>query len=162
MAPLSRSRHDALLPGGALLLLHLLRLLLLVGRVSPTSEEDNREICLQPPDKGSCRALHERWFYDRYTQTCKTFTYGGCEGNTNNFLSEEDCEKTCWMIRRVPEKCRPEFDEGFCRALIPKYFFNLISMTCEKFYYGGCFGNDNQFDSRDSCMDYCWPQEGRK
>ncbi|XP_015275687.1 PREDICTED: tissue factor pathway inhibitor 2 isoform X2 [Gekko japonicus] len=134
-------------------------LLLLLGHVCPqAARKDNSEICLQPPLKGPCRAIHERWFYDRYTQTCEKFTYGGCEGNANNFLSEEDCEKTCWMIRKVPKICRLESDEGMCRALIPKYFFNLSSMACEKFYYGGCLGNDNRFDSKDSCMDFCLPQ----
>ncbi|CAM5093887.1 unnamed protein product [Eretmochelys imbricata] len=39
-------------------------------------------------------------YYDRYTQTCQEFTYGGCQGNANNFRSLESCEKSCWMIRR--------------------------------------------------------------
>ncbi|XP_048367154.1 tissue factor pathway inhibitor 2 isoform X1 [Sphaerodactylus townsendi] len=135
-------------------------LVLLLGHVCPQADrKDDREICLQPPLKGSCRALHDRWYYDRYTQTCKMFIYGGCEGNANNFLSEEDCEKTCRMIRKVPKRCRLESDEGLCRALLRRYFFNLSSMTCEKFYYGGCHGNDNRFYTKESCMDYCLPQK---
>ena len=26
---------------------------------------------------------------------CVRFTYGGCQGNENNFLTKRDCEETC-------------------------------------------------------------------
>ncbi|XP_060638232.2 tissue factor pathway inhibitor 2 isoform X1 [Anolis sagrei] len=119
--------------------------------------EDSRKICLQPPVEGPCRAIFSRWYYDRYSQACKEFAYGGCEGNDNNFLSWEECSKRCSSIKKVPKICRLEADEGICRASIRKYFFNLQSMSCEKFYYGGCLGNENQFDDEESCMDTCMP-----
>lgn len=59
----------------------------------------DNEICLQPPSEGPCRALLDRWYYDKYTQTCKTFSYGGCDGNSNNFLSQAECFKTCGKIK---------------------------------------------------------------
>ncbi|XP_020640872.3 tissue factor pathway inhibitor 2 [Pogona vitticeps] len=135
-----------------------LLLLPLWGMASPQkTSEESRRICLQPPLKGPCRGMISRWHYDRYSQTCKEFTYGGCQGNDNNFLSWGDCSKTCSSIKKVPKICRLEADEGLCRALMQKYFFNLTSMTCEKFYYGGCYGNENRFDDEESCMDICLP-----
>ncbi|KAJ6666742.1 hypothetical protein lerEdw1_020466 [Lerista edwardsae] len=135
-------------------------LLLLLGHVCPqTARIDNREICLQPPIEGTCRALISRWHYDKYTQTCKTFFYGGCEGNSNNFLTQADCFKTCGAIKKVPKHCRLDADEGICRALLPRYFFNLTTMRCEKFYYGGCAGNENRFDDELSCMEECLPKK---
>uniref|UniRef100_A0A670YBY2 BPTI/Kunitz inhibitor domain-containing protein n=1 Tax=Pseudonaja textilis TaxID=8673 RepID=A0A670YBY2_PSETE len=53
------------------------------------------EICLQPPLKGSCRAIHYRWYYDKHSHTCVPFIYGGCQGNDNNFISFTECSETC-------------------------------------------------------------------
>ncbi|KAK6744342.1 hypothetical protein RB195_011192 [Necator americanus] len=55
--------------------------------------------CLQPVNGPVCRALVKRWSYDPTTNKCKTFMYGGCGGTENNFLSEEECIKTC--VRRA-------------------------------------------------------------
>lgn len=66
--------------------------------VSGVSAEKQRA-CLLPPDEGPCRAMVPRWYYDRHTQSCQEFTYGGCYGNANNFLTFDDCEKSCWTIK---------------------------------------------------------------
>lgn len=117
--------------------------------------KENRSICLLPPDEGPCRALIPQFYYDRYTQSCKLFHYGGCYGNDNRFEDLDECEKSCWHIKKVPKICRLEADEGVCKAMIKKYFYNLTSEQCEPFYYGGCYGNDNNFIDEDSCMQYC-------
>ncbi|KAM9811603.1 kunitz-type protease inhibitor 2 [Syngnathus typhle] len=51
--------------------------------------------CHQPMKVGSCRAAFPKFYYDIANQTCRSFTYGGCEANGNNFDSLEDCEATC-------------------------------------------------------------------
>uniref|UniRef100_A0A3Q3K761 BPTI/Kunitz inhibitor domain-containing protein n=1 Tax=Monopterus albus TaxID=43700 RepID=A0A3Q3K761_MONAL len=40
---------------------------------------------------------------------------------------------------------------GPCRARFPSYFFNMATMQCEPFYYGGCQGNPNRFKDPTSC-----------
>jgi len=37
----------------------------------------------------------ERWTYNGNTNACESFTYGGCGGTPNNFLSEEACDNKC-------------------------------------------------------------------
>ena len=44
---------------------------------------------------GPCRASTERWTFDKYTNSCEIFYYGGCCGNGNKFFSKEDCENKC-------------------------------------------------------------------
>eukprot|EP00079_Xenopus_tropicalis_P028944 XP_012823997.1 PREDICTED: kunitz-type protease inhibitor 2 isoform X2 [Xenopus tropicalis] len=53
------------------------------------------EYCAAPSLTGPCRASFRRWYYDVTTATCVAFTYGGCRGNKNNYLSVEDCVKNC-------------------------------------------------------------------
>uniref|UniRef100_A0A8C0ZG25 Tissue factor pathway inhibitor 2 n=1 Tax=Cyanistes caeruleus TaxID=156563 RepID=A0A8C0ZG25_CYACU len=115
--------------------------------------------CLLPPDDGPCRALVPRWYYDRHTQSCQEFAYGGCYGNANNFLTFDDCEKSCWTIKKVPKLCRMEADGGPCRSYLRRYAFNLSSMKCEEFIYGGCYGNGNNFRDLQSCVDHCLPEK---
>lgn len=59
---------------------------------------NNAEICLLPPEVGPCRARIPSFYYSRYTQSCRQFMYGGCEGNANNFETREACEEACWRI----------------------------------------------------------------
>ena len=51
--------------------------------------------CKLPADVGMCRGFAQRFFYDGADKVCKPFTYGGCLGNANNFLSEEECLSAC-------------------------------------------------------------------
>jgi len=44
---------------------------------------------------------------------------------------------------------------GPCRARIPKFYYNPTSGTCEGFDYGGCQGNANRFDNKQSCTSRC-------
>ncbi|KAL8165184.1 UNVERIFIED_CONTAM: hypothetical protein K2H54_033108 [Gekko kuhli] len=120
MALRPRTRQDALLAGCFLLLL---------GQVCAwTYSEDNREICLLREDKGPCGAKINVWYYDRYSQTCQKFVFGGCGGNDNNFPSQAECELTCYNIKRVTKECRLDIDTGTCRASHNRYFFNLNKM----------------------------------
>ena len=36
-----------------------------------------------------------RWGYNQDTEECEEFNYGGCKGNLNSFLNEEECTNSC-------------------------------------------------------------------
>ncbi|XP_068109481.1 kunitz-type protease inhibitor 1 isoform X2 [Hyperolius riggenbachi] len=56
---------------------------------------DSKWRCVDLPATGPCRASFSRWYYDPIAMKCNGFTYGGCNGNGNNFLHEEECENIC-------------------------------------------------------------------
>ncbi|XP_039976984.1 tissue factor pathway inhibitor 2 [Xiphias gladius] len=119
----------------------------------------SKGVCLLQVDAGPCRGEIERYFYNTGTQKCEVFYFGGCKGNANNFKSFPECQKTCFRIPKFPPICRLPKEEGPCRALLHNYFFNMTTMQCELFSYGGCQGNPNRFPDKTSCMEYCNPQK---
>ncbi|KAL1421533.1 hypothetical protein MTO96_023060 [Rhipicephalus appendiculatus] len=51
---------------------------------------------------------------------------------------------------------------GPCAGYFPRYYYNNVTKTCEKFIYGGCHANGNNFVTLDECQNTCWvapPQE---
>ncbi|XP_017380594.1 tissue factor pathway inhibitor 2 [Cebus imitator] len=142
--------------------LSILLLLLTEAALGDAAQEptgNNAEICLLPPDEGPCQSRIPRYYYDRYTQSCRQFTYGGCEGNANNFETQEACDNACWWIQKVPKVCRLQVNVDQCEGSIEKYFFNLSSMTCEKFLRGWCHRNVNMFPDEATCMGFCAPKK---
>lgn len=60
------------------------------------------EYCLASSKVGRCRGSFPRWFYDPKEQICKSFVYGGCLGNKNNYLREEECKLACRDVQGGP------------------------------------------------------------
>jgi len=51
--------------------------------------------------------------------------------------------------------CLLDKNKGPCKAYIRKWYFNSGPGKCEKFMYGGCGGNANNFDSKSACEQKC-------
>ena len=41
------------------------------------------------------------------------------------------------------------------RAAIPRFFYNAERGECENFIYGGCNGNENNFERAEDCEAMC-------
>ncbi|KAM4731255.1 collagen, type XXVIII, alpha 2a [Anableps anableps] len=50
-------------------------------------------------DQGTCRSYLIRWYYDKQANACAQFWYGGCGGNENRYETEDECKKTCVLLR---------------------------------------------------------------
>ncbi|XP_077599042.1 tissue factor pathway inhibitor 2-like [Stigmatopora nigra] len=124
-----------------------------------TLAQDPPDVCLLQVDRGPCRAIHIRYHYNTITQQCEQFLYGGCLGNANNFRSQSECYKTCSPIPQIPQPCRYPMVKGPCAAAFTRFFFNMTSMQCEIFKYGGCRGNANRFLDFQSCYENCSPRK---
>ncbi|XP_077980104.1 uncharacterized protein LOC144435382 [Glandiceps talaboti] len=51
--------------------------------------------CCLDPDPGPCKGSFPMWYFDPRDNTCKQFTYGGCDGNKNKYNTSGECERAC-------------------------------------------------------------------
>ncbi len=111
----------------------------------------------------------ERWFHHAESGECRMFNWGGCGGNDNNFSSREKCEGYCGVEKKEKKTeeeedgdvCHQPVVKGRCKGYFEKFYFDQESGRCEKFVYGGCGGNGNNFASAEECQKKC-AAEARK
>ncbi|XP_038216629.1 inter-alpha-trypsin inhibitor-like [Zerene cesonia] len=54
--------------------------------------------------------------------------------------------KTCFL--------RP--DTGPCRADIIQWYYDVRQSKCYRFFWGGCQGNGNRFETQEQCYEHCY------
>nr|CAD7403319.1 unnamed protein product [Timema cristinae] len=116
------------------------------------------DVCALPKDMGPCPGAILRWHYDAIQQTCKQFVYGGCQGNGNRFRTEEDCRTKCHVSATTRDHCALPRAQGNCTERLPRWFFDAEENRCMPFYYTGCEGNANRFETQEACETDCPPK----
>ncbi|XP_064464808.1 papilin-like isoform X16 [Ornithodoros turicata] len=136
------------------------------------SDSEKPSICNLPKKEGPCKGYFPRYYFDSAEGICKQFVYGGCQGNENNFLTFEQCNQTCSVSRTPSEEWSPrsltlEADSekpplcnlpkaiGPCKGYFPRYYFDSAEGICKQFIYGGCQGNENNFETIEQCKQTC-------
>ncbi|XP_042319018.1 protease inhibitor 1-like [Sceloporus undulatus] len=64
------------------------------------------------------------------------------------------------LIAGQPDFCKLPAKPGPCKTYLPRYFYNAASKKCEKFIYGGCRGNKNNFKTLEQCRRTCAEKPG--
>lgn len=64
------------------------------------------DACSLPVEPGPCRKSLGRWYYNTFHLRCIHFAYGGCEGNANRFMSQEECMSQCGYRNGPPAPVR--------------------------------------------------------
>ena len=79
-------------------------------------------------DEGPCNAYFKRFYHDKATNECQLFTYGGCEGNKNNFKTLEACKKIC----KPRQKGGKEFQDYVANESERNGIFSIFLMDANK------------------------------
>ena len=56
----------------------------------------SERVCALAKTPGHCFASMPRWYFDKASDRCVQFMYGGCGGNGNNFHTEDACKSVCY------------------------------------------------------------------
>lgn len=116
------------------------------GRCSPAA------ICQIIP-KSVCRGYFRNFYFNTTTKRCEEIIAGGCHpSGWNGFTTIKECNRTCSV-----NICVQPVDPGPCIANESRWAFNQKAGRCKRFVYGGCFGNENNFDSKRKCNQRCPP-----
>ncbi|XP_023217495.1 isoinhibitor K-like [Centruroides sculpturatus] len=51
--------------------------------------------CNLPSETGPCKAAFRQYYHNSESGNCEIFIYGGCRGNSNRFVSLEECCSHC-------------------------------------------------------------------
>jgi len=57
------------------------------------------------------------------------------------------------LLYTAVDKCFLPPSVGACS--MPRYFYNASALECQRFIYGGCDGNSNNFESMKLCEEEC-------
>ncbi|XP_067994165.1 collagen alpha-3(VI) chain [Melanerpes formicivorus] len=135
-------------------------------------ESDWPDPCLLDFDMGmQCKDYQIVWFFDYKNKICSQGWYGGCGGNANRFEAEAECISKCLKppaaekamqqpplekrLSSVMDTCQLQKDEGTCRDFVLKWYYDPKTKSCARFWYGGCGGNENRFNTQKECEKVC-------
>ncbi|XP_038158649.1 papilin [Cyprinodon tularosa] len=82
-----------------------------------------RSICSLPRAAGSCSSWTTRYHFDVITSKCVHFWYGGCHGNSNNFMTIAECQRACQVSvssQRLPQPATPVEESASARESPPE------------------------------------------
>ncbi|XP_035677445.1 tissue factor pathway inhibitor-like isoform X2 [Branchiostoma floridae] len=111
------------------------------------------DVCLMSAQKGPCKAMKNRYFFNPTLGRCDQFVYGGCKGNRNNFLTMADCHSVC--EDHIHATCSMPVEKGNCQSSFQRYFYDPTTSKCDVFTFTGCGGNKNNFMSLYDCQSAC-------
>ncbi|CAH8459277.1 unnamed protein product [Schistosoma guineensis] len=110
------------------------------------------DVCRLPYDHGGCSNFEKRWYYDMHKRMCMPFTYGGCFGNSNRFVTKAECEGFC-MGKDV---CRLPLQKNSTDTSYPeRFYYDHSRKQCLPFRFTGLLAHGNNFPSLSACNATC-------
>ncbi|KAH3844443.1 hypothetical protein DPMN_086701, partial [Dreissena polymorpha] len=77
------------------------------------------------------------------------------EQKMENDLQMDDPGKSL-LVEHSWDTCNMKSDRGTkCKDWSVRWYFDSEGKSCQRFWYGGCDGNENNFESEMECKDSC-------
>ncbi|XP_017478128.1 PREDICTED: papilin isoform X5 [Rhagoletis zephyria] len=93
--------------------------------------------------------------------TCLESKYGCCPDGVT--AAEGEKFEGCASVKEPPQKaCGLPKVTGPCGNFSIKYFFDTSYGACARFWYGGCEGNNNRFETEGDCKATCQEYSGKE
>uniref|UniRef100_A0A7E4W475 Kunitz/Bovine pancreatic trypsin inhibitor domain protein n=1 Tax=Panagrellus redivivus TaxID=6233 RepID=A0A7E4W475_PANRE len=134
-------------------------------QISQVELEKESIRCLEPLAVGNCKEALPAYYYNSAKQVCEPFSYTGCRGNGNRFLTLSQCDNTCAKYRHLDANeanCFLPLSIGYgrkrksCIRTAGYYFhYNAKEGRCGRFWYLGCGGNANRYRNLAECERIC-------
>ncbi|XP_053118435.1 collagen alpha-1(XXVIII) chain [Hemicordylus capensis] len=55
-------------------------------------------------------------------------------------------------------RCLEPMNSGDCRDYVVRWYYDKNASSCVRFWYGGCYGNQNRFETEEECQTTCVQQ----
>ncbi|EGT33025.1 hypothetical protein CAEBREN_18581 [Caenorhabditis brenneri] len=85
------------------------------SRCVTAAKKSPASTCEADIDVGECAGVFSRFAFDKSINACRSFTYGGCGGNANNFATLQECTSKCVNRAVCPEP--PACDTSRCQLV---------------------------------------------
>ncbi|KAH7973334.1 actinia tenebrosa protease inhibitors [Rhipicephalus sanguineus] len=66
---------------------------------------------------------------------------------------------TALAATNFEKQCGQRAVVGWCKAGLPRWWFNKETGKCEQFYYRGCGGNENRYLTQQKCEETCLSEQ---
>ncbi|XP_062973702.1 papilin isoform X2 [Elgaria multicarinata webbii] len=125
--------------------------------ISP-SQGPNKEGCTQYySDVYASRVLSQQ----RPTEECRSSMYGCCYDNVASASGPQGEGCLNRPSQAYPVNCLLPSAHGPCTDWTTRWYFVNDAGKCNRFWYGGCHGNKNNFASEEECVKTCHGSVGR-
>uniref|UniRef100_A0A3P9N4F6 Collagen alpha-1(XXVIII) chain n=1 Tax=Poecilia reticulata TaxID=8081 RepID=A0A3P9N4F6_POERE len=73
----------------------------------------------------------------------------------SNTFSDSKQKEVVVKVPALDPRCNLILDQGTCRNYLIRWYYDKQANACAQFWYGGCGGNENRYETEDECKNTC-------